>query len=147
MKYLNFLFKTKNYINKNKITYLIDATNQILGRFCSNIIKILIGKINYNYTKNYSFINKVIIINSKFIKINKYKINNKKYYKYSGYIGNKKTYYMKTIYKKNSSFLIKKSIFRMLPKNSLGKKAKKNILIFNNNHNFKNLKYKIIKFK
>ncbi|MDH3004822.1 MAG: 50S ribosomal protein L13 [Candidatus Shikimatogenerans sp. JK-2022] len=146
MKNLNFI--TKFYKNKKKIFYLINAENETLGRLCSNTIKLLIGKIFPNYTPNLSFIqNKIIIINSKKIKLNKKKINKKMYFKYTGYIGNKKKYSMKDIYIKNPNFLIKKSLYRMLPKNKLGEKAKKNIYIYSDSK-YKNIKYSnIIKYK
>ncbi|WOX79242.1 50S ribosomal protein L13 [Candidatus Shikimatogenerans bostrichidophilus] len=144
MKFLTF--KTKYYFNKNKNLFLIDAKNKILGRLCSQIIKLIIGKNSPKYTPNYSFTNKIIIINAKKIKIDKNKIIKKKYYKYSGYIGNKKKYTMYYLFKKNPSILIRKSIYRMLPKNLLGKYVKKNIFIFNDsNHNFNIKKINILK--
>ncbi|WGH26594.1 MAG: 50S ribosomal protein L13 [Candidatus Shikimatogenerans bostrichidophilus] len=142
MKYLNL--KTKFFFKKKKKKkILLDANNQILGRFCTKISKILTGKIYSNYTPNYSFTNKIIIINAEKIIINKNRIKKKMYYKYTGYIGNKKKYKMNFLYKKNPCFIIKKSIERMLPKNLIGKFIKKNIFIFKKKHNFlkKNIKY------
>ncbi|WGH25470.1 MAG: 50S ribosomal protein L13 [Candidatus Shikimatogenerans bostrichidophilus] len=138
MKYLNL--KTKFYFKKKTYNYLINAKNKILGRLSSIVIKLLIGKNLINYTPNFNFINKVIIINSKKIKLNKNKIKKKIYYKYTGYVGNKKKYTMKYLFNKNSNLIIKKSIFRMLPKNLLGKYAKKNLYIFENKKHNLNLK-------
>ncbi|WGH26062.1 MAG: 50S ribosomal protein L13 [Candidatus Shikimatogenerans bostrichidophilus] len=144
MKYISF--KTKYYINKININYLINAKNKILGRLCSFICNILMGKNLSTYTPNYSFYNKIIIINTEKIKINKKKIKKKIYYKYSGYIGNKKKYTMEFLFKKDPNYLVKKCIERMLPKNLLGKNLKKYIFLFKKNHNFLNKKFKIIKF-
>lgn len=131
--------KTKYFINnKIKINYLIDAKNKILGRLCSNIIKLLLGKNLPTYTPNYSNINKIFIINASKIKYNKKKFKNKIYYKYTGYIGNKKKYTMENLFIKNPCILIRLCLNRMLPKNLLGKYAKKNIYIYNNNYNIKN---------
>ncbi|MDH3004375.1 MAG: 50S ribosomal protein L13 [Candidatus Shikimatogenerans sp. JK-2022] len=132
MKFYNL--KTKYFIKKiKKKNYLINAKNKILGRFISKLIKLIINKNSTKYTPNFNNINKIIIINAKKIKINKKKIINKIYYKYSGYIGNKKKYTFLDLFKKNPSIILKLSIFRMLPKNLLGKYAKKNIYIYNNN--------------
>ncbi|WGH28201.1 MAG: uL13 family ribosomal protein [Candidatus Shikimatogenerans bostrichidophilus] len=60
-------------------------------------------------------------------------------------MGNKKEFLMKDLFKKNSCILIRKSIERMLPKNLLGLKAKKNIFIFKKNHNLNLNKEKIKK--
>ncbi|MDH3004337.1 MAG: 50S ribosomal protein L13 [Candidatus Shikimatogenerans sp. JK-2022] len=130
-----FNLKTKYYINKNKINYLIDARNKILGRLSTNIINLIISKNIPTYTPNYSYINNIIIINANKIKFNKKKIKKKIYYKYTGYIGNKKKYTLGNLFKKNPCIILKLSIYRMLPKNLLGKYAKKRIFIY------KNMKY------
>ncbi|WGH24601.1 MAG: 50S ribosomal protein L13 [Candidatus Shikimatogenerans bostrichidophilus] len=140
MIYLNF--KTNFFFGKKKKNYLIDAKNKILGRLSSNIIKLLMNKNNYLYTPNYNNINKIIIINANKIKFKPKKI----YYKYTGYIGNKKKFFAIDLFKKNPSILLKLSINRMLPKNLLGKYAKKNILIYSNNK-FNNKITNLIKYK
>ncbi|MDH3004550.1 MAG: 50S ribosomal protein L13 [Candidatus Shikimatogenerans sp. JK-2022] len=127
MIYYNF--KTKYYFNINKKNYLINANKKKLGRLSSNVIKLIINKNNIKYTPNYNNINNIIIINANKIIYNKNKI----YYKYTGYIGNKKKFTALNIFNKNPSLLLKLSIFRMLPKNLLGKYAKKKIYIYNNN--------------
>lgn len=139
---LYYNLKTKYYFNIKKKIFLINASNKTLGRLSSNIIKLIINKIDYNYTPNYNNINKVIIINANKIKFKK----NKEYIKYSGYIGNKKKIRAIDLFKKNPSMLLKLSIYRMLPKNSLGKYAKKNIIIINSNKYDKNIN-NLIKYK
>ncbi|WGH24785.1 MAG: 50S ribosomal protein L13 [Candidatus Shikimatogenerans bostrichidophilus] len=138
-----FNLKTKFFFQIKKKNYLINAKNKILGRLSSNIIKLLINKNNSIYTPNYNNINKVIIINANKIKYKKNKI----YKKYTGYIGNIKKKKAENLFKNNPSILLRLSINRMLPKNLLGKYAKKNIFIYNNNKYNKNItnliKYKI----
>lgn len=142
-----FSLNTKFFFPKNQKNYLIDAKNKILGRFCSSIVKIIIGKNSPFYTPNFNNINKILIINAKKIKLDKKKKKKKIYFKYTGYIGNKKKYNLEYLFKKNPSLIIKKSIFRMLPKNKLGKYAQKKIYIQNDNKIKKyNLKFKKYKF-
>ncbi|WGH24971.1 MAG: 50S ribosomal protein L13 [Candidatus Shikimatogenerans bostrichidophilus] len=139
-----FNIKTKYFINLSKKKYLIDAKNKKIGRLSSKVVNLLLGKNNYKYTPNYSFINQIYIINAKFLLLSKNKLKKKIYYRYSGYIGNKKIYTLETLFKKNPTIILKRSIFRMLPKNLLGKYAKKNLFIYNENLINKN---KLIKYK
>ncbi|WMC19916.1 MAG: uL13 family ribosomal protein [Candidatus Carsonella ruddii] len=94
----------------------INCNNKIIGRISSIISKILI---------NFIFLKKKI--NIFFFNVDNILIKNFFFTNHSGYIGNLK------ISKKNKIFLLKKSIFRMLPKNSFRKKIMKKIFFINNN--------------
>ncbi|WMC20513.1 MAG: uL13 family ribosomal protein [Candidatus Carsonella ruddii] len=94
----------------------INCNNKIIGRISSVISKILI---------NFIFLKKKI--NIFFFNVDNILIKNFFFTNHSGYIGNLK------ISKKKKIFLLKKSIFRMLPKNSTRKKIMKKIFFLNNN--------------
>ncbi|YCJ91527.1 MAG: 50S ribosomal protein L13 [Candidatus Karelsulcia muelleri] len=135
-------FKTlsanKTILNKNKKWLLFDAENQILGRFCSIIAKILIGKNQIFFTPNLNCGNKIIIINASKIILTGKKFKDKKYISHSGFPGGKKISTAIELFKKNPCLLIYKSILGMLPKTSLGSQIKKNLYIFSTaNHNLK----------
>lgn len=92
---------------------LIDCKKKILGRIISVLSKILI---------NLDFFNKKIFF---FIfNCNQIVLKKKVFYKHSGYIGNLKKKFVDNI------ILIKKSIFRMLPKNKKRIKIMKKIYFF-----------------
>ncbi|ADM89921.1 50S ribosomal protein L13 [Candidatus Karelsulcia muelleri CARI] len=141
-------FKTLSVNNKirsniNNKWLLFDADNQILGRFCSIIAKLIIGKNKIYFTPNINCGNKVIIINASKIILTGKKMKNKLYISYSGYPGGKKKSTAIELFKKNPCKLIYKSILGMLPKTSLGRKIIKNLYIFTyEKHNFYKKKMK-----
>ncbi|WP_212113362.1 50S ribosomal protein L13 [Candidatus Shikimatogenerans silvanidophilus] len=127
------IFKTLFYSEKKikKKWFIIDAKNKILGRLSSIVSNIITGKNKPNYSPNINCGDKVIIINSKKIKISGKKKEKKIYIRYTGYPGGKKIYTFKELIKKNPNKIIENSIKRMLPKNRLGRKIyKKNLYVY-----------------
>ncbi len=128
------MFNIKS-INKNYLWYLINAKDKILGRLCTKIVYLLIGKNNYNFKSNIVNGNYVVVINASKIKLTGNKFNNKLYYRHSGYIGGLKTNSFKDIFNKYPDRIIKNSIKGMLPKNFLGRLMLKKLKIYSkNNH-------------
>lgn len=125
--------KSTNII-KNNDWIIIDAENQILGRFASKISMLLTGKNMTNYSRNEIHGYKIIIINAKKIIVTGNKINNKVYYRHSGYPGGLKKITFKNLINSNVAFIIKNAIKGMLPKNKLQKVLLSRIRIFPESH-------------
>ena len=70
--------------------YIIDATNQVLGRLSTKVADLLRGKNSIDYTPFYDQGNYVCIINASKIKVTGNKLHNKIYYKHYVYTGNLK---------------------------------------------------------
>ncbi len=120
---------------KNTNWLIFNAENKTLGRFASKIAVILMGKNKINYAPNKVIGDKIIIINSKKIKISGNKTENKMYYKHSGYPGGLKIIKFKHMMLKDPTFIIKNAIKGMLPKNKLQKVLLKRLKIYpNSNH-------------
>ena len=114
----------------------MDATDQNLGRMCSNIAKILRGKHKASFTPHVDCGDNVIVINAKKVNLSGNKWNNKTYVSHSGYPGGQKIKTAKEIFAKSPSILIEKAVKGMLPKNKLGAAIFKNLRIYNDeNHN------------
>lgn len=115
--------------------FIINAENQILGRFASQISQFLLNKYNSFYTPFLLPKLYLIIINSNKIVINRNKLVQKKYLTYSGYQGG---LHFKTFYsfkKVNSNQLLRKAIKGMLCKNFLGRCILSKLKIYKkNNH-------------
>ncbi|ATX33483.1 hypothetical protein CUN91_00765 [Candidatus Carsonella ruddii] len=94
---------------------LINCKNKILGRISSIISKLII---NFNFFKKNFFF---FLFNVNYILIKK-----NHFFSHSGYIGNEK------IKKKNNLQILKKCIFRMLPKNKKRIFLMKKIFYFEN---------------
>ncbi|WP_185868360.1 50S ribosomal protein L13 [Blattabacterium cuenoti] len=100
---------------------ILDATNQMLGRFSSTVASIMIGKHKPFFSPHLMCGDRVIVINSNHIKISGKKWNNKIYIRHTGYPGGRKITTFKDLFYKDSRKIIFKSVKRMLPKNRLGR--------------------------
>ena len=70
--------------------WLLDADNQVLGRFASKVAQILRGKHRPNYAPNLYMGDSVVIVNSDKIRVTGNKAASKQYFKHSGYPGGAK---------------------------------------------------------
>ena len=110
---------TKDQIEKDWL--LVDAENKILGRLASKIASILKGKNKPIFTPYLDTGDFVVVINAKKIKLTGRKLNDKIYYHYSGYSGGMKSITPKDLLQKKPDEVIRKAVWGMLPKNSLGR--------------------------
>ena len=109
----------KDQIEKDWL--LVDAENKILGRLASKIASILKGKNKPIFTPYLDTGDFVVVINAKKIKLTGKKLNDKIYYHYSGYPGGMKSITPKDLLQKKPEEVIRKAVWGMLPKNSLGR--------------------------
>jgi large subunit ribosomal protein L13 len=109
----------KNQIAKD--WFLVDAENKILGRLASKIASILKGKTKPIFTPYFDTGDFVVVINARKIKLTGKKIKDKIYYHYSGYPGGMKSITTKDLLQKKPEEVIRKAVWGMLPKNSLGR--------------------------
>ena len=109
---------------------LVDATDQNLGRMCSNIAKILRGKHKPSFTPHVDCGDYIVVINANKVNLTGNKWENKTYISHSGYPGGQKVKTAKQVFDKNPSDLIEKAVKGMLPKNKLGKSIIKKLKVF-----------------
>lgn len=118
--------------------FIMDAKDQILGRFSTEIANVIMGKNKIFYSPHIDCGDYVIVINSNNIRVTGKKWNNKKYVRYTGYPGGKKINIFKDLLNKDSRILIYKSVKGMLPKNRLGRLMFKKLYVYHEeNHNHK----------
>jgi large subunit ribosomal protein L13 len=96
--------------------WLLDADNQVLGRFASQVAQILRGKHRPNYAPNLYMGDAVIIVNADKIRLTGNKADSKKYFSHSGYPGGVKFTSYKDLMKNDSDKVLLKAIKGMLPK-------------------------------
>jgi|TARA_B100000767_G_scaffold184228_1_gene171878 large subunit ribosomal protein L13 len=115
--------------------WLLDADNQVLGRFASQVAQILRGKHRPNYAPNLYMGDAVIIINAEKIRVTGNKADSKKYFSHSGYPGGVKFTNYKDLMKNDSDKVVLKAIKGMLPKNRLGNEILTHLRIYkDSNH-------------
>ena len=110
--------------------YLVDATNQNLGRLSSKIAQIIRGKNKVNYTPHIDMSDYVIVVNASKISVTGNKENSKEYWRHTGYPGGQKTVSFKEQIEKFPDRVIMNSVKGMLPHNKLGSKLLKHLKVY-----------------
>ncbi len=126
--------------------YLIDSSNKVLGRLITRVVYYLMGKNKSNYLPYKDGGNFVILININKIVVTGKKFKKKIYYRHSGYVGNLKSISFENMFKKSPEYIIRKSVYGMLPKNTLGRCFLKRLRVFNySNHIYNSHKPVLVK--
>ncbi len=110
--------------------YVIDATDQVLGRLASKVAKILRGKYKPIYTPHADTGDYVIIINAEKVRLTGKKLTDKTYVRYSGYPGGQRIDTAKDILNKHPERLVEMAVKGMLPKNRLGRQMFKKLHVY-----------------
>lgn len=123
-------FLNANEALKDRQWFEFDATGKTLGRFASEVAKILMGKHKVNYTPNVDTGDGVIIVNAGNVRVTGAKVAQKVYRHYTGAIGGlRETSYQDMLSKKPEE-IIMHAVKKMLPKTKLGKHQLKKLRIF-----------------
>ncbi len=139
MDTLSYKTVSANAATVQKEWVVVDATDQILGRLCSKVAKLLRGKYKPNFTPHVDCGDNVIIINADKVRMTGKKWNERQYVSYTGYPGGQRF--------ATPAILQAKSLRRggkagkhplfihvvkgMLPKNRLGAKLLNNLYVYN----------------
>jgi len=125
-------YKTK-YLRKEDVKkewVVVDATNQIVGRFASKVAYLLRGKHLPSFTPHVDMGYNVIIINADKVRFTGKKFKEKEYIRYTGYPGGQRITTPEYWMKKRPEEILKLAIRGMLPKNRLGRRLNKNVYIY-----------------
>jgi large subunit ribosomal protein L13 len=101
--------------------FIVDATEQSLGRLSVPIAMRLMGKDKPTYTPHVDTGDFIVVINAEKIKIHPKKFESKTYRKWSGYLGGLRVRTLAEEQAINPTTIISESVRRMLPKTMLGK--------------------------
>ncbi|MBE9003646.1 50S ribosomal protein L13 [Fortiea sp. LEGE XX443] len=101
--------------------YVVDATDQRLGRLASEIAMILRGKNKAEFTPHMDTGDFVIVINAEKVAVTGKKRTQKLYRRHSGRPGGMKTETFAKLQQRLPERILEQAIKGMLPKNSLGK--------------------------
>ena len=100
--------------------FVVDATDQILGRLASGVAKVLKGKHKPTYTPHLNTGDHVVVINASKIKVTGAKLGGKTYTRYSGYPGGLRTRTMEKAQQVDPTFPLTNAVRGMLQRNTLG---------------------------
>jgi large subunit ribosomal protein L13 len=110
--------------------FIVDAKDQILGRFASKIARIIRGKNKPVFTPNTDTGDHVIVINAEKIKVTGKRESLKSYIHHSGYPGGLKEKSYSNMIKTKPEFVIRNAVKGMLPKTKLGDKLIKKLKVY-----------------
>jgi len=130
MSKLHFTTKHANEATVKRDWYVVDGTNQTVGRMCARIAAILRGKNKAYYTPHVDTGDYIIVINAEKVILTGDKINQKIYDHFTGYPGGLKEETASNLQKRRPEVMIERAVKGMLPKNRLGRKMYKKLYVY-----------------
>ena len=110
--------------------YVIDATDQIVGRLAVQIANILRGKHRPEYTPHIDTGEFVIVINAEKVRFTGKKMQTKTYHWYTRYPGGLKEATAKEWMDKHPDRILRMAVQRMVPRNRLGRQQMTKLKIY-----------------
>ncbi len=110
--------------------HVIDADGQTLGRLCSQVAKLLIGKHKAMFARNIDTGDYVVIVNAAKVRVTGKKVREKIYYRYSGYPGGMREVTFAEMIQKHPTRVIEHAIKGMLPHTRLGRAMYKKLKVY-----------------
>jgi large subunit ribosomal protein L13 len=130
MSKLHFTTKHANEATVQHNWWVVDGTNQTVGRMCSKIAAVLRGKNKAYYTPHVDCGDYIIVTNADKVKFTGNKLDEKMYQNFSGYPGGLKEESAKDILIRRPEFIVERAVKGMLPKNRLGRKMFKKLFVY-----------------
>ena len=124
-------YKTVSINNQNsdKQWVVVDAADQVLGRFSSKVAKLLRGKYTPSYTPHVDCGDNVIIINAEKIQLTGNTWPDKADVRHTGYPGGQRSLTATELFEKDPTRVVEKAVKGMLPKNKLGAELFRNLYV------------------
>ncbi len=119
--------------NVEKKWYVVDATDQVLGRLASRVAHILRGKHKPIYTPHVDTGDYIVLINAEKINLTGKKKEQKIYYHHTNYPGHLKSIKYDKLVAQSPEKVINLAVKRMLPKGVLARKMLKKLQIYQGN--------------
>lgn len=132
MDTLSYKTISANRETAKKEWVVVDATDQVVGRLCTKVAKLLRGKYKPSFTPHVDCGDNVIIINADKVVFTGNKWDDKVYLRYTGYPGGQREMTPAQLVKKPNGYdrLLRRTVKGMLPKNRLGAKLLDNLYVY-----------------
>lgn len=130
MNTLSYKTVSANNATVQKEWFVLDATNQVLGRLSSQVASILRGKNKTNFTPHVDCGDNVIIINAEKVRLTGKKWNEKEYVRHTGYPGGQRITTPSEMAITNPARIIEVAVKKMLPRNRLGNSIFGNLYVY-----------------
>jgi large subunit ribosomal protein L13 len=110
--------------------YVVDATDQTLGRLASRVARILAGKENPMYTPFIDTGDHVIVVNAGKIRVTGMKSEQKIYHRYTGFPGGLRSEEFRKRFDRRPDVVVQEAILGMLPKTKLGRAMGRKLKVY-----------------
>jgi large subunit ribosomal protein L13 len=132
MDTLSYKTISANKETAKKEWVVVDASDQIVGRLCSKVAKLLRGKYKPNFTPHCDCGDNVIIINAAKVVFSGKKETDKIYTRYTGYPGGQRFNTPADLRTRNNGIdkMLRHAVKGMLPKGRLGRSLMDNLFVF-----------------
>ena len=120
-------------IKKDQISrewFVVDASNQNLGRLASNVAQVIRGKHKPFFTPNLDMGDFVVVINADKVSLSGKKSDTKKYWRHTGFPGGQKEVTFNQMQEKYPDRVITNAVKGMLPHNRLGRKLLTHLKVY-----------------
>ena len=110
--------------------WLVDASDQTLGRLATRVATLLEGKHKPTYTPHLDTGDHVVVVNAGRIKVTGNKLLQKRYYRHSGYPGGLKEESLQSLMARKPELVLERAVKGMLPQNRLGRAMIKKLKVY-----------------
>lgn len=130
MNTLSYRTVSANNATVQKEWFVVDATNQVLGRLSSQVAGILRGKHKTSFTPHVDCGDNIIVINAEKVRLTGKKWTDKEYRRHTGYPGGQRISSPAEVALNNPGKIIEMAVKRMLPRNRLGSAIFNNLYVY-----------------
>ena len=110
--------------------YVVDATDQVLGRLASGVARVLRGKHKPTFTPHLNTGDHVVVINAAKVKVTGSKLQSKEYTRYTGYPGGLRKRTLQKAQDLDPTFPVTTAVRGMLQRNTLGADMLKRLRVY-----------------
>ena len=110
--------------------YVVDATDQTLGRLATKIAEMLRGKHKPIYTPHVDTGDYIVVVNAEKVKVTGKKLEEKIYWHHTGWIGGQKKTTLKRMLQIHPERVIEHAVKGMLPKGPLGRQMYRKLHVY-----------------
>jgi large subunit ribosomal protein L13 len=110
--------------------WLVDASDQTLGRLATRIATLLEGKHKPTYSPHIDVGDHVVVVNAGRIRVTGNKLAQKRYYRHSNYPGGLKEESLETLLARKPELVIERAVKGMLPRNRIGRAMLKKLKVY-----------------
>ena len=110
--------------------YVVDATDQVLGRLAAKVASVIRGKNKPSFTPNMDTGDFVVVVNADKVKMTGKRELQKTYFRHTGYPGGVKELTYQQMKEKHPERIVEFAVRGMLPKTKLGNKLSKKLKVY-----------------